>query len=154
MVPQDCNRSWLQVECEECWRTSAPASLFTLNKQECTELKGKQKIDSFLVPGLPLTGSSSDVGFKPNPLTSLENSGWQKCPGTPEIWPWANFKWYLKCSDFLWAPLKRVLMLLAQRQAQVRPAAGFYAVVPQGFLPERLLISYFGCHKNALFFSQ
>lgn len=60
----------------------------------------------------------------------------------------------LKCSDFLWALLKRVLMLLAQRQAQVRPAAGFCAVVTQGFLPERLLISYFGRHKNALFFSQ
>ena len=45
-------------------------------------------------------------------------------------------------------------MLLAQCQAQVRPVAGFCAVVTQDFLPERLLISYFGDHKNALFFSQ
>lgn len=52
------------------------------------------------------------------------------------------------------APLKQVLMLLAQCQAQVRPVAGFCAVVTQDFLPERLLIFSFGDHKNALFFSQ
>lgn len=124
---------------------------FTLNEQECSELKGKQKIDSFLLPRLPRTGSSSDVGFKPNPVTSLENSGWQKSRSSWNL-ALGKFQMILKV---LWLPLGPTEA--GPDVTSTVPSTGeacgrILCCCHSGFLPERLLISYFGDPKKCPIF--